>query len=297
LVGAQGDTIRGDVDADPLLTTLGAFETAGESDLAVVPHRASPLQIRACQAGVLVGDGTQQVSWSARRGIFLRAKDPSHALLAILEGPCRPSEVGEWLSEEETVRRFGPQARTAMVHSLATIGEEAWIGPGAVVHARVVIASGSRIGENSVLGSDGFGLVDVDGRQVQMPHWAGVVIESDVQIGPQCQISAGLLDPTSIGRGARLDAQIQVGHNCRIGPGCVLAGQSGLAGSVTLGERCLVGGRAAISDHVVLGDGCQVGGGSIVLRSWPAGSRLAGFPATSVERWRRGLRPHPGATL
>lgn len=270
--------------------SLSAFETAGESDLAVLPRRATPLQIRACRAGVVVGDASQQVHREGMGGTFLRVNDPARALWQLLSGPCRPADSNDWLGEAELLARFGPQARTAMVHRLAEVAFRVWIGPGAVVHARVKIGEGSRIGEGTVVGADGFALVFVDERQVQLPHWAGVAIESDVSIGPQCQISAGLLDPTTIGQGTRLDAQIQVGHNCRIGPGCVLAGQSGLAGSVTLGAHCVVGGRAAISDHVELGSDCQVGGGSIVLKSWPCGSRLAGFPATSVEQWRRGLR-------
>jgi UDP-3-O-[3-hydroxymyristoyl] glucosamine N-acyltransferase len=133
-------------------------------------------------------------------------------------------------------------------------------------------------------------MLERDGRLWPLPHWAGVIVESDVWIGPQCQVSAGLLEPTFIGQGVRLDAQIQVGHNARIGAGSVMAGQSGLAGSVVLGARCLVGGKSAIAEHVVLGDGCQVAACSGVTRSWPAGTRLAGFPAIPHARWKRGFR-------
>lgn len=278
-------------------SVLAPFESAGKMDLAVLPRRASPLQIRACRADVVVGDAPQRGDWkfgrdsSRESGWFLCVEDPGWALWQLLDGPCRAKETCEdWLSVQETVDRFGAQARTAMVHRAARVGAGTWIGPGAVLHPRVRVGESCRIGECAVLGAPGFGMLEKDGRLWPLPHWAGVNIEADVWVGPQCQVSAGLLDPTSIGTGARLDAQVQVGHNARIGPGCVFAGQSGVAGSVVLGARCLVGGKAGIAEHVVLGDGCQVAACSGVTRSWPAGTRLAGFPAIALGRWKRTVR-------
>jgi len=284
----QGEPPHGDPSA------LAPFETAGPRDLAVLPGRASPLQIRACGAGVVVGDSEQERSWlgtgvySRSVGWFLRVEDPAWALWRLLDGPCRPRGIeDDWLSIEDIVDRFGPQARSAMVHREASIGPDTWIGPGAVIHPRVGIGEGCRIGEGSVLGSPGFGLVEREGRRWPLPHWAGVQIEPDVWVGPQCQVSAGLLEATCIGRGSRLDAQIQVGHNARIGPGCVLAAQTGLSGSVVLGAGCVVGGQVGFAEHVVLGANCLVAARSGVTRSWPAGSKLAGFPAMPLGRWRR----------
>jgi len=273
---------------------LAPFESAEPEDLAVLPHRASPIQIGACRAGVVVGDAGQERIWTGMAmetvasGWFLRVEDPARALWMLLDGPCRPAESeADWLSERETVDRFGTHARTAMVHRDARVGSDTWIGPGSVLHPRVRIGEGCRIGEGTVLGAPGFGLVERDGRQWPLPHWAGVWFEPDVWVGPQCQVSAGLLEPTFIGRGARLDAQIQVGHNARIGPGCVLAAQTGLSGSVVLGSGCVVGGQAGFAEHVVLGAHCLVAARSGVTRSWPEDSKLAGFPAIPLGKWRR----------
>jgi acetyltransferase-like isoleucine patch superfamily enzyme len=277
--------------------SLAPFESAGEMDLAVLPRRASPLQIRACRAGVVVGNRPQQADWvigsgsSDDSGWFLRVEDAGWALWQLLDGPCRPGEDPEdWLPVHETIERHGAQARTAMVHRSAVVGAGTWIGSGAVLHPRVRVGESCRIGEGTIVGAPGFGMIERAGRLWPLPHWAGVTIDSDVWIGPQCQISSGLLEPTYLGQGARLDAQIQVGHNSRIGAGSVLAGQSGLAGSVVLGAGCLVGGKSAIAEHVVLGDGCQVAACSGVTRSWPAGTRLAGFPAVPHRVWKRTIR-------
>lgn len=284
---------RGDpAPADP--SALAPFETAETTDLAVVPRRASPLQVRACRAGVVIGNTAQRPDWEIGRdstgesGWFLCVDDPAWALWQLLDGPCQAQEdPDDWLSIQETVDRFGPQARTALVHRSVQCGAGAWIGPGVVLHARVRVGESCRVGDGSVLGAPGFGMIEREGRLWPLPHWAGVTLDSDVWMGPQCQVSAGLLEPTFIGRGARLDAQIQVGHNARIGAGSVLAGKSGVAGSVVLGANCLVGGLTGIAEHVVLGDGCQVAACSGVTRSWPAGTRLAGFPAIPLGRWKR----------
>lgn len=120
-----------------------------------------------------------------------------------------------------------------------------------------------------------------------LPHRAGVQVGDNVFLGPQVNVAAGLLEPTWIGAEVRIDALVQVGHNCRIGQGCVLAGQVGLAGSVELEPGCMVGGQAGFADHVRLGAGCRVAGQAGVTRSWPAGTVLAGFPARPRGEWLR----------
>ena len=268
----------------PALTGLASFRTAEWGDLAVVPERATPTQVASCRAAVVVGAASHQADWMRGRtrldepGWFLRVEDPAKAFLKLLEGPCRPDGiVDDWWLPEETVLRWGNQARTALIHRQSRIGERTWIGPGAVIHARVHVGEHCRIGEGTVIGAPGFGFSGPESAPI--PHWAGVVVESDVWIGPLSQISAGILDPTWIGAGVRIDSLVQVAHNCRIGAGSLLAGQVGLAGSVELGERCRVGGQAGFADHVTLGSDCQVAARAGVTKSWPSGTVLRGFPA------------------
>lgn len=263
------------------LFRLAAMEEARQGDLCVLTARSSALQIRACQAQVLVGTAAQFRLWVENpHQIFLVVNEPPQVFVELLEGPCRPSVDSEdWMEERELLDRFGVFARTATVHRSASIGEKVVIGAGAVVHPRVRLADGVHIGEGSVVGAAGFGLVKAQGRTKHLPHWAGVEIGEGSWIGPQCQISAGLLSPTRIGRDCHLDAQIQVGHNSQVGDGCVLAGQSGLAGSVVLGRQCLLGGQVGVSDHVQLGDRCVVAARAGVTRSWPPETVLRGFPA------------------
>jgi UDP-3-O-[3-hydroxymyristoyl] glucosamine N-acyltransferase len=101
----------------------------------------------------------------------------------------------------------------------------------------------------------------------------------------------GTFSPTIIGSGTRIDNLVQVAHNVKIGKGCVLCGQSGIAGSAVLEDFVVLGGRAAVGPDVHLGMGCQLAGGSKVTDSaiWPAGSKLGGHPARDLKEWLKGL--------
>lgn len=63
----------------------------------------------------------------------------------------------------------------------------------------------------------------------------------------------------------------------------MMAGASGLAGSVTLGDAVIIGGGACISDHVTLGNGVLVGGQSGVINDFAAGKKILGYPAIDAR--------------
>jgi UDP-3-O-[3-hydroxymyristoyl] glucosamine N-acyltransferase len=172
----------------------------------------------------------------------------------------------------------------------ASWGEGTTIGAHAVVGDRVTIGRNVTIGAGCVIGAPGFGWATGPGGEVRrVPQLGGVVIEDDVEIGALCTIDAGTLGPTRIRRGAKLDAQVHVGHNVDIGEGTLVAAQCGFAGSVVVGRGVLVGGQAGFADHVRVGDGARVAAKSGVIGDVPAGAVVAGYPAVARGRWLRAL--------
>jgi UDP-3-O-[3-hydroxymyristoyl] glucosamine N-acyltransferase len=162
---------------------------------------------------------------------------------------------------------------------------------GTTVGDRVLVHAGARIG------SDGFGFVFTDGAHRKIPHVGGCVIGDDVEIGANCTIDRGSVGDTVVGAGTKLDNLVHVGHNVRIGKGCLLMAQVGIAGSAILEDGVIVAGQAGVAGHLRVGRGASIGAQSGVLTSVPDGAQWSGFPARPHKETLRGyaaVRQLPG---
>ncbi|MBI1397872.1 MAG: UDP-3-O-(3-hydroxymyristoyl)glucosamine N-acyltransferase [Betaproteobacteria bacterium] len=196
----------------------------------------------------------------------------------------------------------------AVVEADAVIGEGAVIGPGSVVGARsqigdatvlnanVVVYHDCRVGSRCILhsgvviGGDGFGMAEDDGRWLKVPQIGGVVVGDDVEIGANTTVDRGALGDTVIEDGVKLDNQIQVGHNVVIGAHTAVAACAGFAGSTRIGRRCKIGGAAMIHGHIELCDGAVVAAGTMVRKSIAEPGLYDGFfPALPHKDWMKNL--------
>ena len=174
--------------------------------------------------------------------------------------------------------------RVYLMASVA-VGDDCEIGEATVIHPNVTVYRGSRIGSRvlihggAVIGADGFGFFVEGDRLRKWPHVGNVVVEDEVEIGANACVDRGKYGSTLIQAGAKIDNLVQIAHNCRVGPGAVLAGQTGLAGSVVLEDRVVCGGQVGIRDHVTVGRGAQLAAQTGVIADIPAGSVEVGFPA------------------
>lgn len=197
----------------------------------------------------------------------------------------------------------------AYIAAGAFVGRGTRIGANAVIEAHVRIGRDCIIQPGAVIGCAGFGFYPLprasgisappEGNSATsrpvaagpglapMPHPAGVVIGDECFIGANTVIAAGVLHPTFLGKGCKLDSHVQIAHNVVLGDGCLLASQSGVAGSTQAGHRLRMGGAASIDGHLRLGNDVTVAACSGVTRDWPDGSTVAGFPARSIGEWRR----------
>nr|WP_294786387.1 UDP-3-O-(3-hydroxymyristoyl)glucosamine N-acyltransferase [uncultured Flavobacterium sp.] len=165
-----------------------------------------------------------------------------------------------------------------------TIGENTTIWSGTVVRERCHIGSHCIIHPNATIGADGFGFrpCKVNGL-VKIPQIGNVIIGNGVEIGANTCVDRGKFSSTIVGDGCKIDNLVQIGHNSKLGKFCIMAGNSGLAGSVTLGNGVIIGGSASIKDHTNIGDGAVIGAGSGVIGDVPAGKTMLGYPAVEAR--------------
>lgn len=179
--------------------------------------------------------------------------------------------------------RVGPNCR---IGRGVAVGEGARIEAGATV-THAVIGGNVRLLAGVRIGQPGFGFVESETGPLRMPQLGRVVIGDDVEIGANSTVDRGTLDDTVVGEGTKIDNLVQIGHNVRIGRYCVLAAQSGVAGSCRIGDRVMIGGQVGVADHVTVGDGAQIAGQSGVSRDVPPGARWGGCPARPAKEWLR----------
>ena len=172
-----------------------------------------------------------------------------------------------------------------VLHAGAYVGDDVALGddcelfPHAVVRERVTVGSRVVLHAGAVIGTDGFGYKWDGKRHAKIPQIGTVVIEDDVEIGSCACVDRARFAETRIGRGTKIDNLVQVGHNVRTGPHCVMAGQSGVAGTATLGAGVVLGGQSAVRDHITLGDGVMLAACSGVMDDVPPKQIMSGLPA------------------
>ncbi len=173
------------------------------------------------------------------------------------------------------------------------LGPQTEVGEASTLYAGVVVYQGCRIGSRviihakAVIGADGFGYAIHAGASVKIPQTGIAVIEDDVEIGPGCTVDRATLGQTVIGKGTKLDSQVHVAHNSKLGSDCRFSALTGVAGSAEIGSRVVTGGQVGISGHIQVGDDTTFAAKSGVTKSIREAGTYAGFPAIPANQWRR----------
>ena len=174
-----------------------------------------------------------------------------------------------------------------------SVGRDAHIGDGSrlegnvFVGPRVRVGKRARLGPGAVLGSRGFGLARGPAGWEEVPQTGTVILGDDVEVGGGTTIDRGALGDTVLEDGVKLDNQIQVAHNVRIGAHTVIAALCGIAGSTRIGARCMIGGCTCINGHIEIADDVVILGFSMVLKAIASRGQYGGIPARTARDWRR----------
>ena len=299
-----GVTFEGDGEKE--LERAASLECAGTADLAFVGSRKAAQQALDSAAGCLIAPpdfsnpgGRTLIRAPEPRTAFARAVSRLHPV-APFEPGVHPSAVVAAGAELGPGVSIGPLAsigegarigaRTRIGAGCA-IGRRVTLGEDSLLHANVAVYDDCDIGARAILhsgcviGADGFGFVLAGDRYEKFPQIGRVAIGDDCEIGANSCVDRAALGVTWIGDGVKLDNQVQVGHNCRIGRHVVVAAQTGFSGGVVVGDYAVIGGKVGVGDkariesRAVLGSGCGVLTSKIVR----AGEVVWGTPARPLK--------------
>ena len=299
VVGAAGEPLEG----------IASLEDAGPGQLTFLASAKFRARLAGTRASaVIVGPKDREATSLPR--LVVANPYATYARAVALFHPPRPvvpgihaSAVVDPAARVAASAFVGPHAVVeagAVVGERASVGAGAFVGEGAsigedtVLHPRAVIYHGCVVGarcilhSGAVIGADGFGMAPDAGRWVKIPQVGRAVLGDDVEVGANTTIDRGALGDTVVEEGVKLDNQIQVAHNCRIGAHTVIAGCAGIAGSTTIGRHCLIGGGAGIIGHLTICDGVTVSGMTLVTKSiTEPGTYTSGTPFMAHADWLR----------
>jgi UDP-3-O-[3-hydroxymyristoyl] glucosamine N-acyltransferase len=171
----------------------------------------------------------------------------------------------------------------------STLGSDCIIYPGVVIRERIEIGNRVLIHSGSVIGSDGFGFILIEGKYSKVPQVGTVLIEDDVEIGANVTIDRARFERTLIRRGSKIDNLVQIAHNVTIGEDCVIVAQAGIAGSTSLGKGVTVAAQAGCVGHLQVGDGAILAAQAGVTKDVNAGDFVIGSPAIHHLKFKRNV--------
>lgn len=287
---------------DRLISEVKPLEEAGAGSVSFLANPKYAAKAKESPAGLILADAAADLGDRP----VLRVKHPYWAFAQAI-GWLHPEPAPEWgatpvhptavlgegcrLAPSATVGARTMLGKGCVLHPGVHIGEDCVLGEGCELFSGAVLYRRTRLGNrvavhaNSVVGSDGYGYVLVAGRHEKIPQVGWVEVGDDVEIGACVCIDRGVLGPTRIGTGTKVDNQVQVAHNVQVGNHCLLVAQSGISGSTKLGDYVTLAGKVGVIGHIEIGSRSVVGGNSVVAKSLPEGSFVTGFPARPHKEW------------
>jgi UDP-3-O-[3-hydroxymyristoyl] glucosamine N-acyltransferase len=307
IVAKLGGELIGDPDAE--IRRIATLESARSGDLCFLSHARYRAHLRGTHASAVIlareeRDATAlprilcddpyayyaraaQLFGSASRpapGIHARAVVEAEAEIpaSATVGPGCHIGRGARLGERVVIDA------NCTIGEDAEIGEDSCLGPSVTVYPRCVIGKRALIHAGVVIGADGFGMAPDSGRWIKIPQTGRAVIGDDVEIGANTTIDRGALDDTVIEDGVKLDNQIQIGHNVRVGAHTAMAGCAAIAGSTRIGRHCAIGGAARIIGHLTIADHVTISAAAVVTKSITRPGTYTGvLPSAPSREWAK----------
>jgi UDP-3-O-[3-hydroxymyristoyl] glucosamine N-acyltransferase len=299
IVNQDAETI-GDYTGE--IVGIASLSKAVEGDLSFLGNSKYVAEVASSNASVLLLP--KDYAGNPKKGqLYIRLENPSYALALL----CRDIEKSLFPPATPGMHPTAVVDEEAKVSPTASIGPFCYVSKGAVIGDSVVLESHVSIGRyveignethifprvvlgdycqvgvrnrlysGCIIGSDGYGYEFHEGAHQRVPQIGNVVTESDVDIGANTTVDRARFGSTWIGKGTKIDNQVQIAHNVKIGKNCLIVAQVGISGSTCLGDGVVLAGQVGVAGHLELGSGAMVAGASSVNRSLKPNEKVRGL--------------------
>jgi UDP-3-O-[3-hydroxymyristoyl] glucosamine N-acyltransferase len=303
-----GGTLTG--DGHIVITGANIIRDATRGEITFAEGEQALKQLASCSASaVLVAESTATTT-------LPQIQVPQvHAAFAKIVTHFRPAprSLRRGLSPAAHISPTARLAEDVEVAAGVTIGDDVEIGAGCTIHSGVVIMSGARIGAGTtifpncvlyehtivgpecilhagaILGAYGFGYSFASGRHEISAQLGYVELGPRVEVGAATTIDRGTYGATYIGEGTKIDNQVMIAHNVRLGKHNLICSQVGIAGSSSTGDYVVLAGQVGIRDHVHIGHRAKIGAKGGVMNDVPADAVYVGIPAGPEREYFQSL--------
>lgn len=277
--------LNGEIEGDPetIVNTIAKIEEGHKGALSFLANPKYEHYLYTTESSiVLVNKGF--VPSAKVNSTLIRVDNAYESFASLLQlvDQARPRKKG--IHPAAIIEPSAVTGADVYIGPYAYVGDNCIVGDNAAVYPHVYIGDNTRIGKNCILysgvkiyhdcivgegctihagtiiGSDGFGFAPQSETEfMKIPQIGNVIIEDHVEIGANVAIDRATMGSTIIRKGVKLDNLIQIGHNVEIGENCVMAGQTGIAGSTKVGKNCMFAGQVGIAGHLKIANGTKIG--------------------------------------
>ncbi|MEZ0229411.1 MAG: UDP-3-O-(3-hydroxymyristoyl)glucosamine N-acyltransferase [Planctomycetota bacterium] len=303
-------------DPEVVVDHFLGIELAGPGAIAFIWNKKYYTALKTTRASVVLVPQDIDRSWRPEGTTIIVHENPYLVLARAMQHAFREERPAIGVSERAHVAKTAKLGANVNVSPFAYVGDDAQLGDGVDVRPFAYVGAGCEVGEDTVLhpssvlypktrvgarciihagaivGSDGFGFATdkKTGEHTKIPQVGVVVLEDDVEIGASTTIDRAAFGETRVGKGTKIDNQVQIAHNVSIGKNCFVVAQVGIAGTAKVGDGVTIAAQAGIVGHIQIGDGAMIGAAAGVTDNVAPGAQVVGGPAIEGKAGLRYLR-------